>query len=107
MVNWLQQLRSTILQCTNCATTLNFRPNFLNSSGQIQKVGKNNVLVIQFVADHTNDIKIQDDDISFSCLERALAFDDLEKLVSNGRKVLLIQVKNGFHGNKSQTGVYR
>ena len=93
---WLQQLRSTILKCTNCATLIGFGPRFLHSTDQLYKGGIENGYFIQIVADHRDDIGIPNENMGFKILERAQSLGDIESLASYGRHVIRIRFKTGF-----------
>lgn len=93
---WLQQLRKTILQSTNCATMIGFGPRFLHSTDQLFKGGENNGFFIQVVTDHNDDIIIPKENISFKILERAQELGNFESLTEKGRHVIRIRFKKGF-----------
>lgn len=93
---WLQQLRRTIMQCTNCATIIGFGPRFLHSTDQLFKGGQNNGFFIQVVTDHSDDILIPNENMSFKLLERAQALGNFESLIEKGRHVIRIRFKKGF-----------
>ncbi len=93
---WLQQLRRTILQCTKCATMIGFGPRFLHSTDQLFKGGPNNGFFIQVVTDHSDDILISNEYMSFKKLEQAQALENFESLSEKGRHVIRIRFKKGF-----------
>ncbi len=93
---WLQQLRSTILQSTNCATTLGFGPRFQYATGQLHKGGINTGYIIQIISDYEQDIEIPNADLSFNLFERVQSMVDFDNLATNGRKAIRIHFKNGI-----------
>ena len=93
---WLQQLRSMILKCTNCATVLGFGPRFQHYTGQLQKGGTNEGYFIQIVTDYDEDLSIPNENISFKIMERAQSLADMESLTAKERHVIRIRFKHGL-----------
>jgi transaldolase/glucose-6-phosphate isomerase len=89
----LTTLRRSIQIKTGFTTTRGFGPRFLHSTGQLHKGGTSNGLFIQITRNPEKDLKYGD--LSFGNLERAQALGDYESLLSRGRKIIRIHIKNG------------
>ena len=83
---------------TRCATTkrvatcLGFGPRFLHSTGQDYKGGPNSGVFLQITADHSVDVVIPGQKLSFGVVIDAQAAGDLAVLESRGRRALRIHL---------------
>ena len=91
----LQELRESIANKTNLASTLGFGPRFLHSTGQLHKGGKNNGYYLIITADREVDIKIPGEGMSFGTLQKAQAIGDMRALQQQNRRVLRLHLKKG------------
>ena len=98
----LQRIRQEFLQNLRIATTLNYGPRLLHSSGQLHKGGPNTGLFIQLVDEPTDDLKVPETNYTFGTLIRAQALGDYQTLKKHGRRVLRINLKEDVAGSLSQ-----
>ncbi|MCW8804600.1 MAG: hypothetical protein OQK57_09390 [Ignavibacteriaceae bacterium] len=107
----LQLLRLRILQKYKVATTHDYGPRFLHSTGQLHKGDGGNGFFIQFISDIQADVPIPDDagnensSISFGTLIQAQALGDRQALVDNKRNVLMIDLGADVAGSISKLKV--
>lgn len=84
----ITELRLTLRDNLNVATTAGWGPRFLHSTGQLHKGGPNSVVVLQLVDVPTEDVDIPGHDHGFATLIRAQALGDLRSLRSHDRRVV-------------------
>lgn len=89
----LQALRHRIRNVYRVATTLGFGPRFLHSTGQLQKGGANNVVVLQLTSDDVTDVDIPGRAFSFGILKQSQALGDAHALSSRKRRAIRIHFK--------------
>ena len=108
----LAGLRSQLRDQTRLATTADYGPRFLHSTGQLHKGDRGNGLFIQLTSDPSQDIPIPDEagsdesSISFGVLIQAQSLGDRQALLDANRKVLRLHLgTNGLQGiNKLASG---
>ncbi len=92
-IDKLQNFRKMILGETGCATTLGFGPRFQHSTGQLQKGGAGNGLILQITSELHYDLPVPGTGYSFSTLIRSQAIGDLKTLMRNGRRVMRVHLE--------------
>jgi transaldolase/glucose-6-phosphate isomerase len=97
------EINKYILEIQNClqnklhlAVTTEFGPRYLHSTGQYNKGGPNTGVFIQLIGTAADDIPIPEHDYSFGLLKRAQAIGDMEALIKNKRRVILVDLGNDF-----------
>jgi len=99
----LYGMRDKIRNKYNMTTTVGYGPRFLHSTGQLHKGDAGRGIFLQILSRPVQDKGIpdvpgkKDGYISFGNLKDAQAFGDREALISSGRKVLTIVLKNDLH----------
>jgi transaldolase / glucose-6-phosphate isomerase len=83
----LERVRAAWAAATGCATTAEFGPRYLHSTGQLHKGGPNTGLFLVVTADHAQDVEIPGLNRTFGELERAQAIGDVRALLAKGRRV--------------------
>ena len=91
----LQEIRHTIRDRFQMATTLGYGPRFLHSTGQLHKGGAGNGLYLQITADDPEDIPIPGGSYGFGVLKRAQALGDFDSLM--GKDLRVMEVRLGKH----------
>ncbi len=76
----VSELRQTVRDATQSATTFGYGPRFLHSTGQLHKGGPPNGRFLQLIHDSAPDVEIPDADYAFTRLKHAQAIGDLETL---------------------------
>jgi transaldolase / glucose-6-phosphate isomerase len=76
----VSELRQTVRDATNSATTFGYGPRFLHSTGQLHKGGPPTGRFLQLVHDSAPDVAIPEADYGFTRLKHAQAIGDLETL---------------------------
>jgi transaldolase / glucose-6-phosphate isomerase len=84
----LQGLRSAVRDRRRVATTLEFGPRFLHSTGQAYKGGPNSGVFLQITTDASPDLAIPGRKASFGVVEAAQARGDFRVLTERGRRAL-------------------
>ena len=98
----LQELRSALLRRTGLATTLGYGPRFLHSTGQLQKGGPDEALVLQLFDQPESDLAIPETGLTFGRLIRAQAFGDYQALAGRGRRILRLDLGRDPAGGLSR-----
>jgi transaldolase/glucose-6-phosphate isomerase len=104
----LQQLRMSIREHSELATTVGYGPRFLHSTGQLHKGDAGNSLFIQLTADALQDAAIPDEagslhsSISFGVLKDAQALGDLKALLYAWRRVIRFHLGHDVTGGLKQ-----
>jgi hypothetical protein len=88
----IQTLRHKVRDAKRVATCLGFGPRFLHSTGQDYKGGPNSGVFLQITADHTVDVAIPGQKLSFGVVIDAQAAGDLAVLESRGRRALRVHL---------------
>ncbi|MEK7748182.1 MAG: bifunctional transaldolase/phosoglucose isomerase [Nitrospirota bacterium] len=88
----LSAIRLLILDKKRVATTLNYGPRFLHSTGQLHKGGPDSGLFIQITADDSNDLAIPGEPFTFGLLKSAQAQGDFMSLIQHNRRILWIHL---------------
>ena len=91
----LQHARKAIRDRTRLATSLQFGPRFLHSTGQAHKGGPNSGLFLALTAAPACDLAIPGRALSFGVLEAAQAAGDCRVLGERGRRVLRAHMSGG------------
>ncbi|MGD0682860.1 MAG: bifunctional transaldolase/phosoglucose isomerase [Terracidiphilus sp.] len=88
----IQRLRHKVRDAKRVATCLGFGPRFLHSTGQDYKGGPNTGVFLQITADHTVDVAIPGQKLSFGVVIDAQAAGDLAVLESRGRRAVRVHL---------------
>jgi glucose-6-phosphate isomerase len=88
----IQRLRHKVRDKKRVATCLGFGPRFLHSTGQDYKGGPNTGVFLQITADHTVDVEIPGQKLTFGVVIDAQAAGDLAVLESRGRRALRVHL---------------
>jgi glucose-6-phosphate isomerase/transaldolase/glucose-6-phosphate isomerase len=76
----VSELRQTVRDATQSATTFGYGPRFLHSTGQLHKGGPPTGRFLQLIHDSAPDVEIPGADYRFTRLKHAQAIGDLETL---------------------------
>ena len=98
----LQDIRNTVRDRKQAATTIGYGPRFLHSTGQLHKGGPNTGVFLQLMADDPEDVAIPGQSYSFSLLKNAQAQGDYAVLAERNRRVVRIHL-----GTDVQAGLAR
>jgi glucose-6-phosphate isomerase len=85
-------LRRTVAERFEVATTLGYGPRFLHSTGQLHKGGPPTGVFLQVTAADREDAEIPDRPFTFGQLKRAQAIGDFASLVAHGRPVVRLHL---------------
>lgn len=88
----LQQIGITVRNHKKVATTVEFGPRFLHSTGQIHKGGPNTGLFLQITAAQPIDILVPEHDYSFGSVLKMQAYADFEALTHRARRFLQVHL---------------
>jgi glucose-6-phosphate isomerase len=88
----IQRLRHKVRDKKRVATCLGFGPRFLHSTGQDYKGGPNTGVFLQITADHTVDVEIPGQKLTFGVVIDAQAAGDLAVLESRGRRAMRVHL---------------
>jgi glucose-6-phosphate isomerase len=88
----VQRLRHKVRDKKHVATCLGFGPRFLHSTGQDYKGGPNTGVFLQITADHTVDVEIPGQKLTFGVVVDAQAAGDLAVLESRGRRAVRVHL---------------
>ena len=88
----LQEIRHTVRDRKQVATTLGFGPRFLHSTGQLHKGGPNSGVFLQITSDDARDLPIPGQSFTFGVLKQAQAQGDFEVLVERQRRILRVHL---------------
>ena len=91
----IQAIRHRVRDAKQVATCLGFGPRFLHSTGQDYKGGPNSGVFLQITADHSVDVEIPGQKLTFGIVIDAQAAGDLAVLESRGRRALRVHLGNG------------
>jgi transaldolase / glucose-6-phosphate isomerase len=91
----LQHARKAIRDRTRLATSLQFGPRFLHSTGQAHKGGPNSGLFLALTAAPACDLAIPGRALGFGAIEAAQAAGDCRVLGERGRRVLRAHMSSG------------
>jgi glucose-6-phosphate isomerase len=86
----IQSLRHKVRDKKRVATCLGFGPRFLHSTGQDYKGGPNAGVFLQITADHSVNVEIPGQKLTFGVVIDAQAAGDLAVLESRGRRALRV-----------------
>jgi hypothetical protein len=89
----IQGLRHKVRDAKRVATCLGFGPRFLHSTGQDYKGGPNSGVFLQITADHSVELPIPGQKLSFGVVIDAQAAGDLAVLESRGRRALRVHLE--------------
>jgi glucose-6-phosphate isomerase len=88
----IQSLRHKVRDKKRVATCLGFGPRFLHSTGQDYKGGPNTGVFLQITADHSVDVEIPGQKLTFGVVIDAQAAGDLAVLESRGRRAVRVHL---------------
>jgi glucose-6-phosphate isomerase len=88
----IQRLRHKVRDKKRIATCLGFGPRFLHSTGQDYKGGPNSGVFLQITADHSVNVEIPGQKLSFGVVIDAQAAGDFAVLESRGRRALRVHL---------------
>jgi len=88
----IQAMRHKVRDAKRVATCLGFGPRFLHSTGQDYKGGPNTGVFLQITGDHSVELPIPGQKLSFGVVIDAQAAGDLAVLESRGRRALRIHL---------------
>ena len=88
----IQRLRHKVRDKKRVATCLGFGPRFLHSTGQDYKGGPNAGVFLQITADHSVNVEIPGQKLTFGVVIDAQAAGDLAVLESRGRRALRVHL---------------
>jgi glucose-6-phosphate isomerase len=89
----IQGLRHKVRDARHVATCLGFGPRFLHSTGQDYKGGPNSGVFLQITADHSVEVPIPGQKLSFGVVIDAQAAGDMAVLESRGRRALRVHLE--------------
>lgn len=92
VVDGLQAVRVRLRDRLHMATTLEFGPRYLHSTGQLHKGGTDTGLFLLLTCDDAEDMDIPGQPYTFGSLRRAQALGDFEVLRRHRRRVLRIHL---------------
>ncbi|HEY3298431.1 MAG TPA: transaldolase, partial [Armatimonadota bacterium] len=95
----VSELRAELMSGFKAATTFNYGPRFLHSTGQLHKSGPNSGIFIQLTADDPEDVSIPGVRYSYSLLKQAQALGDGISLRSKGRPFIRLHLGDDISGN--------
>ena len=90
---WIEHVRLGIRDKKHLATTAEFGPRFLHSTGQAYKGGPNSGVFLQVTADEVKGIPVPDAKYTFGVVKAAQARGDFDVLSERGRRALRVHVK--------------
>ncbi len=93
---YISEMRQHLQRSTHLASTSEFGPRYLHSTGQLHKGGINSGIFIQLICSSPVDVLIPGCEYTFGMLKRAQAFGDNEALLKNKRRVILIDLGEDF-----------
>ena len=88
----IEGIRHKVRDAKKVATCLGFGPRFLHSTGQDYKGGPNTGVFLQITADHSVDVEIPEQKLTFGIVIDAQAAGDLAVLESRGRRALRVHI---------------
>jgi len=86
----LESARLEVRNARGVATTVDFGPRFLHSTGQLHKGGPNSGRFIQIIDHPATELPVPETEYSFADLVGAQALGDNQALVSRDRRVVLV-----------------
>ncbi|MDQ2866056.1 MAG: bifunctional transaldolase/phosoglucose isomerase [Candidatus Eremiobacteraeota bacterium] len=92
-IELLDRLRLKIRNADDVATTVGFGPRFLHSTGQLHKGGPNSAVMLQIVADESNDPPVPGMNVGFRTLLAAQALGDWQALEKRHRRGVRVHLK--------------
>lgn len=88
----LQEIRLSVREATQAATTMGYGPRFLHSTGQLHKGGPDSGVFIQITAPDKVDFPIPGEPYTFSVLKDAQALGDFQSLLAHGRRAIRVDL---------------
>jgi transaldolase/glucose-6-phosphate isomerase len=92
----LQQMRLKVRDNRHVATSAEFGPRFLHSTGQAYKGGPGSGVFLQITADDAKDLPIPGQKASFGVIKAAQARGDFDVLTERGRRALRVHLKGNL-----------
>lgn len=99
----LTEARLAIRDATQLATTLDFGPRFLHSTGQLHKGGPNTGLFLEIIDHASHDLPVPSTDYDFGKLVTAQSLGDYLALTQRDRRTILVCL--GEDGSKALESV--
>jgi transaldolase/glucose-6-phosphate isomerase len=93
---FLQNIRSKVLQRYKVATCLGFGPRFLHSTGQAYKGGPNSGVFLQITSDDELDIPVPGQKYTFGVVKAAQARGDFQVLLDRNRRALRVHIEGNL-----------
>ncbi len=91
----LVDIRRVLRDSTRRATQLGFGPRYLHSTGQLHKGGPDKGVFLILLHKGDDDIPVPGKGYTFSELEHAQGLGDAQALASKGRRVAIVNLKDG------------
>lgn len=88
----LQEIRTSVREATQAATTMGYGPRFLHSTGQLHKGGPDSGVFIQITAPDKVDFPIPGEPYTFSVLKDAQALGDFQSLLAHRRRAIRVDL---------------
>ena len=89
---WIERVREAIRDGKHVATTAEFGPRFLHSTGQAYKGGPNSGVILQVTADDKADLSVPGAKYTFGVVKAAQARGDFDVLAERGRRALRVHI---------------
>ena len=94
--SYILEIKQHLQKSFRIAVTSEFGPRYLHSTGQYNKGGPNTGIFIQLTCSTPNDIQIPKQNYTFGLLKRAQAIGDMEALIKNKRRAILVDLGDDF-----------
>jgi transaldolase / glucose-6-phosphate isomerase len=88
----IQAIRAHLRDATRVATTTDYGPRFLHSTGQLHKGGPDTGVFLQLTAPDKVDLPVPGEPYTFSVLKQAQALGDFRSLSSRGRRAMRVDL---------------
>ncbi|MEA3346896.1 MAG: transaldolase [Candidatus Auribacterota bacterium] len=95
----LRDIRMRLRNSLKVATSLDYGPAYLHSTGQLYKGGPANGLFLMLTGDPKCDLPIPDEGYSFAVLQKAKALGDFQALTAEGRKAVRLHLGQNIEAN--------
>ncbi|MCI2078488.1 MAG: bifunctional transaldolase/phosoglucose isomerase [Acetobacter peroxydans] len=96
-MEWMQHNRLHVRDICNVATTAQFGPRFLHSTGQAYKGGPDTGVFLQITADDAHDLPVPGTRYTFGVVKAAQARGDFDVLVERKRRALRVHIHGDLH----------
>jgi transaldolase/glucose-6-phosphate isomerase len=92
----MEACRVKIKKDTKSATTLNYGPRYLHSTGQLHKGGPGSGLYVVLASDNQDNMRIPGKQFSFGTLHEAQSWGDFKSLADKHRRIIYIEICGGI-----------